>query len=92
MTGLRTTGGKRQNLESGEVGLFEYIDLKLLSPREAFDEIRCVIYKLLVLRAQLLVHNSGKTWTKTDWSLAIIPIAAYLPTRRDHHMDPRMSR
>ena len=32
MRGLRTTSGERQNLESSEVRLFEYIDLKVLSP------------------------------------------------------------
>ena len=58
---LRTASGERHNFESGEVRLFEYIDLKILSPRQAVDELRCVIYKRLILRAQLLVYDGRKT-------------------------------
>ena len=60
-TGGDTSSGKRQNLERGEVGLAEDVDLEVLTPRQDLDQLWGIVHKLLVLRAKRLVDDRGET-------------------------------
>ena len=56
-TSGNATCRKIDDLESCEIRFPEHIDLKVLPPRQAFDQFRRPIYELLVFRTELLVHD-----------------------------------
>ncbi len=94
-TGTHTAGSKINDLERGEVGLHEDVDLEVFTPWHVLDEFGRLRDKRFIFCTELLVDDGGKACSTGQVIETILNICllmgtvTHLPTQLDLRMGQR---